>query len=409
MTLEMFFGLLGAAVAAALGLVYLRYRRGFELGQRPVSMKKYPSITVIRPIKGMDAGLERNVRAALDHGYAGPVETLFVFDGPDEPGVPIVQEAIDAFRREGGGDSPARILYSGDPPKDRTGKLHAMIRGLKGARKELIAFADSDTRPHRQSLSVLVETLLQRKDNGSAFLPVSVVMPPKTFGDAGYALLLNALYSPFAAKSAQRRQGTLPFIMGQMMVFRRKTIEAIGGLESAEGQLVDDMFLGRRVSEVGLRNAVAPDRLSIVENGIGIGDFWGHFIRWIAFSRSGLPSKELKLGPWLVGMTFWLGAAGAGVAAALGASVAFGGLFAVPMSVIALMLGLNRAAGGARLSYRGLAMGLLIFLVAPVVYVKVLVGRSVSWRGRSYALGSDARLDKGGPLGSRDGADNRAA
>lgn len=409
MNLEILFALVGVGMSSALGLAYVRYRLGLRIGPRPRGLKRYPSITVIRPIKGMDTGLEHNVRAALDHGYPGHVETFFVFDTREEPAVTVVQRVLDERARDDNPRSSVRILYSGEPPKHRTGKLHAMIHGAKRAGGELIAFADSDTRPDPHTLAVLVETLFQRQDNGSAFVPVSVVMPPKTFGDAGYALLLNALYSPFAAKSARRREGTLPFIMGQMMVFKRGTLKAIGGLESAEGQLVDDMYLGKLVAEAGLRNAVAPDRLSIVEQGIGFDEFWKHFIRWIAFSRSGLPSKELKLGPWLVGVVFWLGALGASGAAFLGAQLAAWALSTVPICVTLMLLGLNRAAGGARLSFRGLAMGLFVFLVGPLVYLKVLLGRTVSWRGRSYALGRDARLERRTALKGDEGADHRAA
>ena len=47
--------------------------------------------------------------------------------------------------------------------------------------------------------------------------------------------------------------GELPFIMGQLMVFRRPALRAIGGVACAEGQLVDDMYIGKRVHEAGFR------------------------------------------------------------------------------------------------------------------------------------------------------------
>ena len=52
--------------------------------------------------------------------------------------------------------------------------------------------------------------------------------------------------------------GELPYIMGQYMVLKRDALRAIGGLKSAEGQLVDDMYIGARMRAAGYTNRVAP-------------------------------------------------------------------------------------------------------------------------------------------------------
>ena len=81
---------------------------------------------MIRPIKGLDAGAEENIRAALDNGYPGQVETLFVFDDRSEPALPLVRAAL-AKAPAGTG----RVIFSGPPPANRTGKLSAVR--LEGA------------------------------------------------------------------------------------------------------------------------------------------------------------------------------------------------------------------------------------------------------------------------------------
>ncbi len=148
----------------------------------------------------------------------------------------------------------ARVLLAGPPPPGRTGKLNAMIVGLAAARGELVAFGDSDTHPDRDVLRLLVEALHDDGGAGVAFAPVVVHRPARTAGDVGYALLINAWYG--ASVAMMRKSGSLPFIMGQLMVWRRSALDAIGGLTVAEGQLVDDMYLGRRVSKAGLRNVM---------------------------------------------------------------------------------------------------------------------------------------------------------
>ena len=121
-------------------------------------------------------------------------------------------------------------------------------------------------------LRVAVEPLLEEPNAGSAFAPVVVQNRLRTGGDTGYALLIHAIYGP-AVALASRPSGDVPFIMGQLMVLKRPAIEAIGGLESADGQLVDDMHIGACMSRAGLRNVQSSHPLHIVNCGMSMGAF----------------------------------------------------------------------------------------------------------------------------------------
>jgi len=74
-------------------------------------------------------------------------------------------------------------------------------------------------------------------------VPVLATEAPQTAGDVGVALMLNGLYGPAVARTV-RKSGEMPFIMGQLMVFRRETLEALRDLKSVSGELVDDMRMG---------------------------------------------------------------------------------------------------------------------------------------------------------------------
>jgi len=367
----------------------------------PLTLDSYPSVTVVRPIKGLDAGARENIAAAFDTGYPGPVELLFVFDDESEPALPLVREAIEAHRANPRAPS-ARVLFSGDPPAGRTGKLHAMIAGLHEARHELIAFADSDIRPDRRALTLLVETLMAAPEVGSAFAPVVVPIEARTVGDAGYSLLLNGLYGPAAAAATLRNGGELPFIMGQFMIFKRRAIAAIGGLESAEGQLVDDMYLGARIKAAGLRNRVSPHSVPIIQEGLPLGEFWKTYLRWITFSRSGLPGRSFKWSSWMHGISFWSGLVCAVLALVTGHPIAAALAALVPLGVSASINRLHRKLGGAPLGVRFSWVAVALLLVAPIVMLSALLRRRVEWRGRSYSLDAGARLATGQVVRSDD-------
>ncbi|MCB9558758.1 MAG: glycosyltransferase [Deltaproteobacteria bacterium] len=365
--------------------------------KRTAPLEHYPPVTVIRPIRGLDAGVEQNIEHALDHGYPGSVQTLFVFDDASEPALPLVRSAI-AQRQRDTPEVDAEIVFCGAPPAGRTGKLNAMIVGLRRARGEVIVFADSDIRPSKNALTDLVTTLLTDDKTGAAFAPVVVTSEPLTLGDAGYAIMLNGLYGPVAEQTSQSLGGTLPFIMGQFMAWRRETLRAIDGLESAEGQLVDDMYLGARVHAVGLKNRLAPTAVPIVQYGLSFAEFIKVYLRWITFSRSGLPGREFKLASWVRGAVFWLGLVGGMIAALAGLWIqSMAGLLAAAAIAVSINL-LHQRVGGGRLRGHLHLASFLVLLSAPLIILAALTKRKLSWRGRTYTLGSDARLAEGQAL-----------
>ena len=349
-----------------------------------------PSITVVRPVRGLDVDASKNLAAALDNDYPGEVETIFVFDDEFDAAYAAVEKAIDDHVGAGRRGS-ATIMVAGQPPATMTGKLHAMIAGLSRARGDLIAFADSDTRPHRHSLRLAVEKLLTTPRAGAAFVPVVSTEAPQTVGDVGVALMLNGLYGPAVARTV-RKTGDMPFIMGQLMVFWRETLKTLRDLQSVRGELVDDMRIGMDVVAAGYRNVVSADSLPIVVRGLGLAEFVRMFRRWLIFSRSGLPTWSFKLPVWLRGLEFWLAflmAAFAllsgGYAAALPAA---GAVFAVSFSIVRL----HRCLGGAAIGWQRAWVPAALLLMGPLVLLSAILKPEVTWRGRTYQLDARSRL-----------------
>src|SRR5690606_28478990 len=192
-----------------------------------------------------------------------PIETIFVLDDDTDPALPVLQRVVASERAN------ARIVLSGRPPEGRTGKLHAMIRGLEAARARtpLVCFSDSDTRPDPGVLEDLASIVVASRDVGAAFARVIGTRTPRSAGDVGYSLLLDGLYGPQAAL-ASALQPTLPFVMGQTMVLRRSALEACGGLEGSEGELVDDMHIGARLVAAGYRNVISRTPVAIVQENL---------------------------------------------------------------------------------------------------------------------------------------------
>src|SRR5258708_20774977 len=148
-------------VGLLVGIVYghRQLARGLSRSAVPASRPaSYPSVTVIRPMRGLDVGARENILALLDTVYPGPLEILFVFDSESDPGFPLVRELIQQRPRQ----APDRIdgLFAGTPPPGRTVMLNAMLLDAREAKGDLLAFGVSDTLPDPQLLQHLLPPLL---------------------------------------------------------------------------------------------------------------------------------------------------------------------------------------------------------------------------------------------------------
>jgi ceramide glucosyltransferase len=346
-------------------------------------------VTVIRPVRGKDVGAAENFTAALDTGYPGEVETLFVFDDDKDPGLPVAREVVAAHRRSGR-PGTADVIVAGTPPQGRTGKLNAMVVGQRQAHGELVAFGDSDTRPDKQVLRAVVDELFSSPRAGSAFAPILVYEKPRAAGDVLYALMQNALYAPLAAfKAGDKRE--LPFIMGQLMVFKREALQAIGGVESVQGQLVDDMAIGKRVHQAGYTNVMTRHPLHIATGGLTLAKFLPIYRRWMYFSQNGLP-KSFVWPQWVQGLGFFT-ALVAVIAGLVTGNVAMAllPLLAIVMQSVSLMQ-LNRENGGAPIPLQYFWVPTAFFLLSPLVLAQNMLRKRVEWRGREYKLTAAAAL-----------------
>jgi ceramide glucosyltransferase len=361
----------------------------------PPALDRYPTLTVIRPIKGLDCEAEDNVRMALDTGYPGGVDTIFVFDDEHEPVLPIVEKVL-AERAMDGCRDRAQIVLCGQPPAHRTGKLHAMLEGMKHANSELIAFGDSDIRADMDVLRIMVETLLTSENAGSVFPTAIVTSKPVTVGDVGAVSMLNSLYIPMASILYQKRNEDLPFILGQYMVFERRVLDEVVQLEEMRGQLTDDLHMGVLVNQGGLRNVIAPCKIDIVQYGLTPREAFDLYSRWLYYSRSGMPEWSYKI-PSIVRAGLYIAGLGLG-AFALSSGLWLAGALALGAAgmVNFTMIRIHDRVGGGTIAPRHWLVPGLFFLITPILFLRVYTQRRVTWRGRTYSLNASATLDEAG-------------
>ncbi len=138
------------------------------------------------------------------------------------------------------------------PEKGWHGKTYAMQQLASFASGKYLIFTDADTVHSPESVSWAVTNIEWHKVD---FLSGYVHQDLHTLGEA---LVVPAMYIMTAIIMplwliAATRTPILSFAIGQIVVFRRKAFEAIGGYSRVSGQITEDICIAREVKKAGFR------------------------------------------------------------------------------------------------------------------------------------------------------------
>ena len=206
-----------------------------------------PPAAVILPIRGLDEGLNENVRAIFSQSYP-MYRVLVVVDDEDDPAAERVRAIAREFPRVS-----VTVVKSED--SELPGKVNALRSALShlAPDDELIVFADSDIRPAKDWLRQLVQPLADARV-GIATGFRWYVPPRPSFWSLvraeWNAVSANVLFDPRRA-----------FAWGGSCAVRRDQLAALRLEERWRGVLSDDLVLTQAIRETGRTIEYAPAAL----------------------------------------------------------------------------------------------------------------------------------------------------
>lgn len=351
-----FFGLL------SFGVFVLVIASGYLTRSRPPkTLVSHPRVSVLKPLKGLDGELEKNLRAVFLQDYPC-FEVILGAEDESDPALAIARRVAQAFP-----NVPSTVLVgagsSGLNPKVRLLE-HLMTR----AEGELILISDSNVRPFESYLRELVAEMSDQK----ADLVHSVL--GGSLGRSAFGIIEDLQLSGWVAASVCfTQQGGHPCVIGKSMLMRRSALMELGGLSRARDYLAEDYVLGALFTQAGKRVSLAPIRLDCVSADHGASGFWNRHLRWSQMRRNIAPA--FYLGEALVNPTPFLLAA-----AALSDGVFSALMMAVQLSKWTLELSfIHRHTGRLRPSYFALlpVKDLLILAIWSIAWTK----STIDWRG----------------------------
>ena len=352
------------AIAAA-----LRFR-----AVQPPELRSVPPISVLRPLAGVDQGLEQNLRSFFEQRYAA-FEILFAVRNTKDPAVAVVEKLRAEYPAV-----PSRLIVTGEPPYPNA-KVYSLDRMLAEARHDLLVMADSDVRVTDRLLATLAREF-QEERIGLITCPYRAV-PGRSFWNLLEAIGLNTEF--LAGVLVARMLDGMRFALGPTIGARRSTLQRIGGFDAVKDYLAEDFVMGKLAAERGDGVLLSS---YVIEHRIGAQPFGANLRHRLRWNRSTRRSR-----PW-----GYLGQA-----------------FTNPLPLALLLCAVAPAwwpLAGAALTLRAIAAWATAVLVLrdpvtlrfwwllPVqdiasllVWVGGFFGNTISWRGRRYYLLPDGRFE----------------
>jgi len=336
---------------------------------QPQTHAPLPTVSILKPVRGLDAEAYENFCSFLEQDYPNDYEVLFGVTNPQDPALKLVQRLQRDF-------PDRKIAAFVAPRRGANDKVSILCHLAQQAANDVFVVCDSDMRvtpdylrricTPLQDPAVGLVTCLYRGER------------PKTFTARLEALYMVTTFLP--SVFVGRRYLSTGFALGATNALRREQLLEIGGFAPILNHLADDYQLGVRVAATGHRIHFSD---YVAQSTLGPTTFreqWQREVRWAKCTRISRPLEYPGLP-----LTF-----STPVALATAASLGFSPL---GWSVLGVSLVLRWLVGWQMAHHthdtvfpRAWFWLPLRDLLTAAVWCAALVGQEVKWRGERFAL-----------------------
>ena len=357
-----------ATTLCALGCVFWVTRKRRSIADHT------PPVTIYKPLKGLDEGLETNLRSFFELEY--PVyQLLFCVADPVDPAAALVNRLLRDYP-----DHDARLVV-GCPVFGLNPKIESLAAMEPYRRHEIILISDSNVRVQS---SYLRETACYLAEPGVGL--VTNLFAGVEEEHSGAALENLQLNGTVAAGVALASVCRITCVVGKSMMLPVRVLEAIGGFASVRNLLAEDQAIGLKVRKAGYSIRLSHHVIQNVNRHRSFRWFLNRHSRWFKIRR------RLSLPTFLVEPALNLTTVGLVWALSGDSGIAWGGL------VVLVSLGIGRDAAQTRRLRGEFPLGRHL-LLSPVkdlfllpVWFDALLNRRIDWRGHQFVIGRFTRL-----------------
>jgi ceramide glucosyltransferase len=243
-----------------------------------------PAVSVLKPVHGMEAQLERNIESFFQQNYPA-YEILFAADEANDPALEVVRAACARYPH-----IPTRVLVTGALwPNPVVHSFHCMA---EVAAHEILVTADSDVEVSSNYLREVVAPLLDpqvglvtcvyRGKNAAGFFSGLTAIGMSVEMTAG-VLVANLLEG-------------MKFGLGPTTVVRKDSLASIGGYDALKDYIANDFAIGSLIAKAGYRVVLSAHVIDHVVNQKSFGRMWQNQLRWAQTTRCSRPKGHFGSG-----------------------------------------------------------------------------------------------------------------
>jgi len=367
--------LLGLIAAVAVATTLLSFVSLLWVTRRRKNLPDYtPPVTVFKPLKGIDEGLEDNLRTFFRLDYPA-YQLLFGVATADDPAVGVVNRLLAEFP---GHDAQ---LVIGTPVFGLNPKVENLAAMDRYRKHDVILISDSNVRVRP---SYLRETVCYLAEPGVGLVSNLFAGVGEQYGGA---VLENLQLNGFVAGGVALADLTgVTCVVGKSMLMPVQALTAAGGFAGVRNLLAEDQALGVRIRKAGYTIRLSHHVIENVNHVRGFRWFLNRHSRWYKIRRQmALPAflAEPMANLTTVGLVWALSGE---------SGIAWGGL------LVLVGLGIVRDAAqsywlrGAVPKFRHLLLSPVKDLMLLPVWFDAIVNNRVQWRGHRFLVGRATRL-----------------
>jgi ceramide glucosyltransferase len=367
--------------AAVYSLISLVCARRFFSTPETTSLRSATGtgVTVLKPVKGMDAGSFDNFASFCRQDYNGPLQMVFAAASADDPVIPVIRKLISDFP----GHDIALVV---DPAIHGPNyKVSNLINAFPRAKHDIIIVCDSDIRvPPGYLASVMSHFVDPRVGLVTSLYRTSNVCNMATAVEAtGFTaeMIPNVLV-------ALQLEG-LSFALGASMAVQRGALASIGGFAALADYLADDYQLGNKIHRAGWRVALDGCFVESMMKAESLKAVLSRQLRWARTMRVSRPGGYLASG---ITLPFPACVLALLIAPSLTTGLAAVGLlYAVRLTVNTIF---SRQLVKDGLLPRWLWLIPLRDMLAFLCWALAFLGNRVEWRGTRFRLKAGGKIEE---------------
>ncbi|HEY2527418.1 MAG TPA: ceramide glucosyltransferase [Xanthobacteraceae bacterium] len=351
----------------SIAIAIVRFRRGTR-GTPPSEADQHPSISLVRPLCGIDNYATDTLRSTFVLDYPR-YQILFCVASAKDPVVPLVRSLM---AEHAGVD--ARLLV-GDERLSTNPKLNNVLKGWRAAKHDWIIIADSNVLMPADYIQRLLASW--RADTGL------VASPPIGCCPRGFWAEIECAFLNTYQARWQYLIDTfgLGFAQGKTMLWWRADLEAAGGIAALGKEIAEDAAATKIVRNSGRKVRLINRPVAQPLGYRSLAEVWNRQVRWARLRRASfflyfLP--EILSGGVLPMIAVGIVAVSAGLPLTLSVA-AFGAVWYGAEMLLA-------AAAGWHLTALFPLYGLSRDLLLPVLFVNALGGNEFVWRGNEMQV-----------------------